>query len=130
MLTPRDPADAAFLGLERLADGGVAARARLDADPALKSRVDQSLAWLVEEGGAVSDALVALIAGLESEGPAILVIDMLEQGLDNRSWPAWAGSIAHRRRPGTSAGEPAPRSCDGDRGCAAAGLRCREPQRS
>jgi hypothetical protein len=41
--------DAAFLGLERLADGGAAARARLDADPALKLRVDQSLAWLVEE---------------------------------------------------------------------------------
>ncbi len=49
--------DAAFLGLERLADGGAAARARLDADPALKSRVDQTLAWLVEDGATVSDAL-------------------------------------------------------------------------
>ena len=47
--------DAAFLGLERLADGGAAARARLDADPALKSRVDQTLAWLVEDGATVSD---------------------------------------------------------------------------
>ena len=45
--------DAAFLGLERLADAGAAARARLDADPALKSRVDQTLAWLVEDGGLV-----------------------------------------------------------------------------
>ncbi len=42
--------DAAFLGLDRLADDGAAARARLDADPALKSRVDQTLAWLVEDG--------------------------------------------------------------------------------
>ena len=42
--------DAAFLGLDRLAEGGAAARARLEADPALKSRVDQTLAWLVEDG--------------------------------------------------------------------------------
>ena len=89
--------DAAFLGLERLADGGAAARARLDADPALKSRVDRTLAWLVEDGGVVSEALVALLAGLESEGPAILVIDMLEQGLDKATQEAL---IAHLRRRG------------------------------
>ena len=73
---------AAFLGLDRLADGGAAARALLDRDPALKSRVDQTLAWLVEDGATVSEALVALLAGLETEGPTIQVIDMLEQGLD------------------------------------------------
>jgi DNA-binding transcriptional MerR regulator len=90
--------DAAFLGLERLEDGGAAARARLDTDPALKSRVDQTLAWLVEDGGAASDAVVALLAGLETEGPAILVIDMLEQGLDLATQEAL---IAHLRRRGT-----------------------------
>jgi DNA-binding transcriptional MerR regulator len=89
--------DAAFLGLERLADGGAAARARLDADPALKSRVDQTLTWLVDDGAAVSEALVALLAGLESEGPAILVVDMLEQGLDQAAQQAL---IAHLRRRG------------------------------
>jgi DNA-binding transcriptional MerR regulator len=89
--------DAAFLGLERLADRGAAARAQLDADPALKSRVDQTLAWLVEDGGAVSEALVALLAGLESEGPAILIIDLLEQGLDKATQEAL---IAHLRRRG------------------------------
>ena len=57
--------DAVFLGLDRSADGGAAARARMDADPALKSRVDRTLAWLVEDGATVSDALIALIAGLE-----------------------------------------------------------------
>jgi hypothetical protein len=41
-------------------------------------RVDQTLAWLVEDGATVSEALVALLAGLETEGTAILVIDMLE----------------------------------------------------
>jgi hypothetical protein len=54
--------DAAFLGLERLADAGAAARVRLDADPALKSRVDQTLAWLVEDGG-LGQGLVALLQG-------------------------------------------------------------------
>ncbi len=91
--------DAGFLGLERLAEGGLAARARLDADPALKSRVDQTLAWLAEDGAVVSDALVALIAGLEAEGPAILVVDMVEQGLDEASQGAL---IAHLRRRGPS----------------------------
>jgi DNA-binding transcriptional MerR regulator len=80
--------NAAFLGLDRLADGGAAARARLDADPTLNSRVDQVLAWLVDEGAVVSDALVALIAGLECEGPAVLVVDMVEQGLDQTTQEA------------------------------------------
>lgn len=89
--------DAAFLGLERLADGGAASRARLDADPGLKSRVDQVLAWLVEDGAAVSDALIALLAGLESEGAAILVVDLVEQDLDQAAQEAL---IAHLRRRG------------------------------
>ena len=89
--------DASFLGLERLADDGATARARLGGDPALKSRVDRTLAWLVEDGASVSDALVALVAGLEFDGPAILVVDMLEQGLDQAAQEAL---IAHLRRRG------------------------------
>jgi DNA-binding transcriptional MerR regulator len=92
--------NAAFLGLERLADGGVESQARLDADPSLKSRVDQRIAWLVEDGGTESEALVALLVGLEAEGPAILVIDMLEQGLDQITQEAL---IAHLRRRGPDA---------------------------
>lgn len=92
--------DAAFLGLERLADDDAAARARLDADPALESRVDRALAWLVEEGGTASDVLVALLARLEAEGPSILVVDMLEQGLDHASQEAL---IAYLRRRGPDA---------------------------
>jgi DNA-binding transcriptional MerR regulator len=86
--------DAAFLGLDRLADGGAAARSQLDADPALKWRIDRTLAWLVEDGAAVSETLIALLVGLESEGPAILVIDMVEQGLDHATQEAL---IAHLR---------------------------------
>lgn len=91
---------AAFLGLDRLAEDGASALARLEADPGLKSRVDQALAWLIEDGAQESVALVALLAGLEAEGPAILVVDMLEQGLDE---PTQEALIAHLRRRGSGA---------------------------
>lgn len=87
--------NAAFLGLDRLEHGGAMARAQLDADPALKSRVDQTLAWLIEDGASTSEALVALLVGLESKGAAILVVDMVEQGLDQAAQEAL---IAHLRR--------------------------------
>jgi DNA-binding transcriptional MerR regulator len=92
--------DAAFLGLDRLAGGGAAARARLDADPALRLRVDRTLAWLMEEGATASDALATLLAGLEADAPAVLIIDMLEQGLDKATQEALA---AHLRRRGLEA---------------------------
>lgn len=91
--------NAVFLGLDRLAEGA-AFQTKLDADPALKSRVDQGLAWLIEDGATESEALLALLAGLEAEGPAILVIDMLEQGLDKATQEAL---IAHLRRRGPNA---------------------------
>jgi len=87
--------NAAFLGPDRLDDGGAAARERLDGDPALRSRVDQALAWLVEDGARASAAMIALLAGLEAEGPAVLIVDMIEQGLDQASQEAL---IAHLRR--------------------------------
>lgn len=87
---------AAFLGLDRLADGGAAARAQLDRDPALKSRVDRTLAWLVEDGATISGALLSLVAGLETEGPAVLVIDMLEQGLDRATQEALIARLRRR----------------------------------
>jgi hypothetical protein len=60
-------------------------------------RVDRTLAWLVEDGATVSAALVALLAGLETEGTTVLVVDMLEQGLDKATQEAL---IAHLRRRG------------------------------
>jgi DNA-binding transcriptional MerR regulator len=95
--------NAAFLGLERLADGGAEARAQYDADATLKSRVDQVVSWLVDEGGVVSDALVALLVGLEAEGPAMLVVDMIEQGLDHATQEALS---AHLRQRASSGGRP------------------------
>jgi DNA-binding transcriptional MerR regulator len=89
---------AAFLGLDRLVHGDVTASALLDRDPALKSRVDATLAWLVEDGATVSEALICLLTGLEIEGPAVLVVDMLEQGLDRATQEAL---IARLRRRGS-----------------------------
>lgn len=86
---------AAFLPMERAANGAGEARARMDADPALKVRVDQALSWLAEDGATENDALVVLLAGLEMDGPAILVVDMVEEGLDQASQEAL---IAHLRR--------------------------------
>lgn len=86
---------AAFLGLERAEGGGAAAR--LDADPALRLRVHQALAWLVEDGATMSEALLALLAGLEAEGPAILVVDMVEHGLDAATQQAVAAHLRRRR---------------------------------
>jgi DNA-binding transcriptional MerR regulator len=88
--------DAAFLGLERLADDGAAVRALQEGDPALKSRVDQVLAWLVENGAAASDALLRLLVGLETEGPTVLVIDMVEQGLDKATQEALMACLRRR----------------------------------
>ncbi|MES3029706.1 MAG: MerR family transcriptional regulator [Pseudomonadota bacterium] len=91
---------AIFLGLERSAAGGAAVRARLDADPALKSRVDQALTWLVEDGATASDALLILLADMEAEGLTAIVVDMVEQGLDE---PSQEALIAHLRRRGPDA---------------------------
>jgi hypothetical protein len=92
--------NACFIGLERLADDGEAALALLGADTALNSRVDQTLNRLIADGAALSSALIALVTALEIEGPAIHVIDMLEQGLDQAAQKAL---VAHLRRRGQAA---------------------------
>jgi hypothetical protein len=92
--------DAAFVGLDRLAGTGMAARAKLDADQALNARVDQRLAAIVADGGSQSAALLVLLVQLQTESPAILVIDMLEQGLDG---PTQKALIADLRRRGPNA---------------------------
>ena len=84
---------AAFLGLDRSA-------AALETDPALRGRVDEALAWLAEDGATASEALIALLAGLEAEGAAALVVDLVEHGLDHATQEAL---IAHLRRRGPAA---------------------------
>jgi DNA-binding transcriptional MerR regulator len=90
---------AVFIGLERAADDGAAMRARLDADPALKARVDAGLAALIADGAMASPALTALLAALEADSPAIAVIDMLEQGLDAATQEALIAQLRRRAPP-------------------------------
>jgi len=87
---------ATFVGLDRL-ESSADCRGLLASDPALQRRVDQALAWLLEDGAQVSDALMALLAALETEGPAVLVVDMIEQGLDQATQEAVIAYL--RRRP-------------------------------
>jgi DNA-binding transcriptional MerR regulator len=85
--------NAAFIGLDRT-------HAELDAGDALRARVDQALAWLIDDGATRTDALIALLAALESDGLDALVVDMIEQGLDE---PTQHALIAHLRRRGANA---------------------------
>jgi DNA-binding transcriptional MerR regulator len=87
-------------GLERLAENGAASKSRLDADAALRSRIERTLAWLVDDGAAASDALTALLAALEAEAPACLVIDMVEQDLDQATQEALAAHLRLRAHEG------------------------------
>ncbi len=82
--------NASFLGLDRLEDDGAAVRAKLDADPALRRRVGKVLKRLTKDGAAGSDALITLIAGLEADGPEIIVVDLIEQDLDEATQQALA----------------------------------------
>jgi hypothetical protein len=92
--------DAVFVGLDRLADNGATAQVSLEADPSLRSRVETSIAEIVDDGGTESTALLVLLASLQSEGVSVLVIDMLEQGLDAATQEAL---INHLRRRGPTA---------------------------
>ena len=87
---------AAFVGLDRLAEGGAEAWAHVAADAAIRSRVEQTLAWLVEDGAVETDALVALVAALETDGASVLVIDMIEQGLDEPTQQAVIACLRQR----------------------------------
>jgi len=91
---------AAFLGLDRLQSSGAAAKAQLGAQPALRSRVDQALAGLVENGAVVSDALIALLAGLQSNAASVVIVEMVEQDLDQ---PTQAALASYLRRLGPGA---------------------------
>lgn len=78
---------AIFLGLDRTPPAALDARAR------------QALAWLIGEGAEESDALAALVAGIEKNPTASVVIDLLEQGLGHATQEAVIAWL-RRRGPG------------------------------
>jgi hypothetical protein len=85
------------MGLDRAEQGAAALNDLLAEDPDLDAKVNQVLAWLVEDGATSSDALLALLIGLEGEGSGAVVVDMVEHGLDQTTQ---AALIAHLRRRG------------------------------
>lgn len=86
---------AAFVDLDRVTDGAETSRTELDADPDLKSRVDRTMSRLADDGATPTDALTTLLCTLESDGPEVLIIDMIEQDLDERSQRAIAKYLRH-----------------------------------
>ena len=92
--------DAAFLDLNRAADGAAAARAQLGADRALALRMDQALAWLAEDGAETTDDLIALVVEFVAERRTTLVVDLVEQGLNEATQ---AALMAYLRRRGPAA---------------------------
>jgi DNA-binding transcriptional MerR regulator len=90
--------DALFVGENRASNGAAVTKSRLAADPALDRKVRASIAEIVDGGGVASDALVALFAALEADGPSAHVVDMLEQGLDTPTQEALI-ALLRRRAP-------------------------------
>jgi DNA-binding transcriptional MerR regulator len=71
--------NAAFIELERLDDGGAV---EIDA------RSDAHLRMLAAQGADPSPALTALVTAMERSAAAVLVVDMVEQGLDQATQQA------------------------------------------
>lgn len=86
---------AIFAGLDRLEDDAASAR-KHERDPEFARRVDNALSDLVGNGAVHSPALVSLVVALEDLDATMLVIDMVEQGLDPASQRAVASYLRHR----------------------------------
>jgi DNA-binding transcriptional MerR regulator len=72
---------ARFVGLDRSA--GV-----VSGDPAVQQAVLPMLTWLREDGAVESDALLALLGAMACEPATVLVIDLIEDGLDEATQDA------------------------------------------
>ncbi len=97
MMLAQHLSDAAFLGLDRLEPDNAATP--MERDPGLRDRVERTLVLLEDQGATRSGALIALLAALESGSPKILVIDMVEQGLDEATQAAVIAHLRDQRRP-------------------------------
>ena len=86
--------NAIFIGLERLEN--THATEQLEGNPALRSRVHKTLAWLLEEGALMSYPLTSLVTALEAEEPAFFIVDMVEQGMEKRTQQAVSALLRRR----------------------------------
>lgn len=88
---------AIFLGLDRL----TRAAASPTQDAAQAARIEQATAWIVEEGGQLSPDLYVLLRSLDTDDPEaspapVVVIDMVEQGLNQSTQEALIRFLRHR----------------------------------
>ena len=91
---------AVFIGLDRAKGDAAEARSLMEADRALKVRIEHTLSWLQEDGATVTADLTALVAALEANVSQVAVVDMVEQGLDQDTQQA---VITHLRARGAEA---------------------------
>ncbi|MEM7044586.1 MAG: MerR family transcriptional regulator [Pseudomonadota bacterium] len=89
--------DARYLEADRSVDGGIKAREQMAVDNALKSRVEQASDWLLEDGAVISTAMITLLAALATDDNPVLVIDVVEQGLDQPSQEALMAYLRRRQ---------------------------------
>ena len=88
-----------FVGLERgkkLEEDKSNESRRLDVG--LQERVNQAMTWLAEEGATPSSTLTALLNALESDVPAILVVDLVEDNLDEVTQEALISYLRKRTK--------------------------------
>jgi len=78
--------NAAFIGLERLADGS----------GAVPPEAGEALSRLIQQGATESAALRTLMTALIATDGNALVVDMVEQGLDHASQDALAAYLRRR----------------------------------
>lgn len=84
-----------FAGMDRLAEDGAVARARLDAEPDLRMAVEPILDWLRGDGATESPALMATVVALRDPSAGAVVIDLVEEGLDEASQAALGAWLRH-----------------------------------
>ena len=80
-----------FLGLDRCGRDG------RGTDPDHGARVQEALSWLAGDGAAPSDALTALVSEIVAGDPGLLVVDLIEHGLDEPTQLALAAFLRRRR---------------------------------
>lgn len=94
--------DARYLEADRSANGGARAREQMAVDNALTSRVEEASNWLLEDGAVMSTAMISLLVALATDDRSVLLIDMVEQGLDQPSQEALMSYLRRRQtRPQT-----------------------------
>lgn len=85
-----------FIGLDRLETDSDATHSQMQDDDALRLRVEQARQWLVEDGGTPSSALDGLLVALLAAKDTILVIDMVEDGLEQATQAALIAYLRNR----------------------------------